>query len=405
MTRTVICLPVALVLILMLPASLGAQDQKHRLTSLDGGTVEHVVTGWDDSGLQVAGITDAVDPLNFRRMERLGVRVEPQEAAHYLHFVTGEDMAVSSVTLHEGTIQATWKYGEFELPVELIKGITLRSAPEGVSPLLFETTLRERAVQSDQLFAIQPGAEGQPPRLVPVQGVVIGMTADQVSFEFRGEVRPVVRDRVLGIRLASAEANRTGIWTVLMADGSSLPVRGVALEGSKANLKIDASRQIEVPWREVVRIDIRSDRLVYLSDLTPVEVREDPLLDIPRPWQRDRNVRGGPLVIGSDRFDRGVGVRSYARLVYDIDRQFQTFAATIGIDASTRGLGDCEFVVLADGREIFRQRVRGTDEPRPITLSVDGVRRLAIVVEYGEDLSLSDIANWADARLLKEAIR
>ena len=73
----------------------------------------------------------------------------------------------------------------------------------------------------------------------------------------------------------------------------------------------------------------------------------------------------------------------------------------IGIDDETNGRGDCIFLVLGDGKELFRARVTGTDEPRRIGVDIRGVRQVTLVVEPGEDLDLADHADWCDARMLK----
>jgi hypothetical protein len=88
-------------------------------------------------------------------------------------------------------------------------------------------------------------------------------------------------------------------------------------------------------------------------------------------------------------------------LTFDIRGEYDVLAATIGIDAETEGRGDCMFVVRGDGRELYRQRVRGSDEPRDIQLDVKRVRKLTLLVEPGAELDLSDHADWCDARLIR----
>ena len=100
-------------------------------------------------------------------------------------------------------------------------------------------------------------------------------------------------------------------------------------------------------------------------------------------------------------FDQGLGLAAGMRLTYDLDGDFELFTAMIGIDAETNRRGDCEFVVLGDGRELFRQRVRGRDEASLIKVDVSGVRELTIAVDPGKDLDISDHANWAEASLLQ----
>ena len=81
--------------------------------------------------------------------------------------------------------------------------------------------------------------------------------------------------------------------------------------------------------------------------------------------------------------------------------QYDFLNATIGIDDGTNGRGDCIFVVTGDGEELYRQAMRGGDRARDIKLNVGGIDQVALSVEYGNDLDLSDHANWGDIRLVK----
>jgi len=128
---------------------------------------------------------------------------------------------------------------------------------------------------------------------------------------------------------------------------------------------------------------------------------QEPILAPNRPWQADRTVAGQTLTLRKQTFDKGLGVASYSKLTYELPGQYETFAATIGIDDETAGAGDAVFVVLGDGRELFRLRATGKDAPHQLRLDVTGVRRLELIVEPGEQLDLADHADWGDACLIR----
>jgi hypothetical protein len=91
------------------------------------------------------------------------------------------------------------------------------------------------------------------------------------------------------------------------------------------------------------------------------------------------------------------------RLTYDLGGKYDEFKATLGIDSSLQGIGDCQFRVLGDEVELFSRRIKGTDEPYELSLDVRGVKELVLAAESGEGLNLADHANWADARLLRSS--
>ena len=108
------------------------------------------------------------------------------------------------------------------------------------------------------------------------------------------------------------------------------------------------------------------------------------------------------LTIGERKFERGIGTHAYSKLVYELDGEYQVFAATIGIDAAAERHGDCVFIVLGDGRELARERMTGQMPAKDLKLAIEGVQQLTLLVEPGEDLDLADLADWADARVIRQ---
>jgi hypothetical protein len=142
--------------------------------------------------------------------------------------------------------------------------------------------------------------------------------------------------------------------------------------------------------------------MVFLSDLEPVEARHQPIVTLERPWQADRSVGGRPLTLAGKVFDKGLGVASRSVVTFTNEGNYDLLAATIGIDGETEGRGDCIFVVEADGREVFRQRMAGKDQPQSINVDISGREKVSLIVEPGEDLDLADHADWCDARLVRK---
>ena len=101
-----------------------------------------------------------------------------------------------------------------------------------------------------------------------------------------------------------------------------------------------------------------------------------------------------PAVIMSERETRGVQI-----VGVDPAAEGISFLADAGIDGEfLKDEADGRIVI---GRELARQRMRGGEKPKPLNLSVAGVKRLTLAVEAGEDLDLADHADWADARLIR----
>jgi hypothetical protein len=158
---------------------------------------------------------------------------------------------------------------------------------------------------------------------------------------------------------------------------------------------------------DVVFLQSVGESSVYLSDLEAASYRHVPYLDVEWPYERDRNVTGGPLVVGGKRFLKGVGMHSASRLTYRLDKKYARFDAAVAIDDVADGRGSVTFGVylLRDGKltEAYKSEiVRGGEAPRAVSVDVSGADALTLVVDYADRGDEMDRADWLDARLVKD---
>lgn len=116
--------------------------------------------------------------------------------------------------------------------------------------------------------------------------------------------------------------------------------------------------------------------------------------------RRNQSVMGRAMTMGGRRYVRGIGTHAVSRVTYELPEGFRTFAATIGCDQEVWA-NSVVFVVMADGRELYRSPLMRRDTPVvDIEVPIQGVRQLTLVLEDGGDGINADHGNWADARLL-----
>lgn len=287
--------------------------------------------------------------------------------------------------------------------IPFAKLAAVRFHPVGTAPAaaeLFRAALKDRLPAHDVLVS-RGDAMGKPPR--SLRGTLIALDESTGSFRFGDRTRKFRVAKMYGVVLAvGVDAAPSYPATIEFTDGSRISGEVVSANGETVQLASSVGCDVEVALTDVARITLRSDRVVYVSDLTPTTERVEGRLHRPWPVRRDRSVAGGPLSIGGRTFEKGLGVHSRTELTYDLDRAYQTFAATIGIDDSVGQRGSVVFRILGDGVERFASGdVAGWDEAESIIVDVRGVSALTLLVEYGEGLDLSDHADWADARLIK----
>ena len=142
---------------------------------------------------------------------------------------------------------------------------------------------------------------------------------------------------------------------------------------------------------------------MYLSQLTPIRIKEQTALAPPQPYRMDRSCQGDPITIGAHRYRWGIGVHADSELTFRLAKAYKSFHAVAGIDGQCGDRGSVVFSVLGDGKVLYKSPVaRGSDaEPHEMSLPVAGVNELTLKVDSAGDLDLGDMANWAVAQVLR----
>src|SRR5262249_13658115 len=132
----------------------------------------------------------------------------------------------------------------------------------------------------------------------------------------------------------------------------------------------DPDVRLNVARAEITTIQVLNSNRLYLSQLMPVRVKEATTLAPPQPYRMDRSCQGDVLTIGKHSYPWGIGVHAESELTFRIGKTFKTFQAVAGIDSHSGAAGSAIFIVLGDGKELYRSPiVRGSDsEPREISV-------------------------------------
>lgn len=154
---------------------------------------------------------------------------------------------------------------------------------------------------------------------------------------------------------------------------------------------------------EIARVQVLGGKVQYLSQLQPVQVSERTILAPPQPYRMDQSAQGDAIRIAGKRYLWGIGVHAESELTFPLDGRFTEFRADIGLASRDDDRGSVTFLVLGDGRELYRSKTITAAEPQPIevTLPVKNVKRLTLKVTNAGDLDLGDAANWGSARVLR----
>jgi hypothetical protein len=118
--------------------------------------------------------------------------------------------------------------------------------------------------------------------------------------------------------------------------------------------------------------------------------------------RRDQLIDGSVLTLGGESFEKGLAIHSRTLISYRLTKEFRRFQARTGVDERFRGTANLQLVITGDDRILLSREVRGSDPPFDIDLDMSGVRRLKVLVDFGQDRSdAGDHLLLCNARLTK----
>jgi len=246
-----------------------------------------------------------------------------------------------------------------------------------------------------------------------LEGLVQNITADVVQFEFNDQVIDVNRAKLAGVVYYHPSGRELPDPVCKIDDefSSAFMAKSLQTEADSVQLTTVAGAKLSFPLDSVTRFDFSSGKIAYLSDLEPDRADWTAFFD-PGPlsenltrWnlhRRDKNFDGGELKLHGKKYSKGLAIHSRTLLAYRLSGKYTQFLAKAGIDESVGEAGHVELVIRGDGAELFRGPISGKDEqPTELNLDVTDVRRLTILVDFGEGGDIADHLDLCDARVKK----
>ena len=288
-------------------------------------------------------------------------------------------------------------FGTAKLPANAVR--YARLAPVDAKVQLEWLKLTEKETKKD-LLVIRKGD-----KLDFVQGVVGDIDATSVKFLLGEDLVPVKRERLYGIVFAPLRqpvvAAKIGLTLV---SGDRLQARTLTLNESAAQLTLAGGGELSIPRDQLRIVDFSAGKVRQLANWEPRDLQYVPYFDIVWKYRANRGPEGGPLRLGNKTYGRGLCLHSRTTMKWRLEGEYRRLQGIIGIDEAsdpTGQLGDVQLKILGDGRELLSTSVKGTDDPRPLDLDVNGVRDLEILVDFGEELDIADWLSLAEVRVIK----
>lgn len=285
------------------------------------------------------------------------------------------------------------------VPVESLLALLLNPPSDASAQEAILARLRDEPRKSEVMLTVNDDRQ---------VGGFLGLESRKVRFQRENGPPEIDRARVAALEFDPAVANypepKGAFPVVTFLDGSRLGAKSLKLESGQVVAETRFGATLRVPIANLARIHIQNGRVAYLSDRKETDAVFIGYLGSHRKsYGRDRTADGRTLKLGGEPFDRGIGTQSRTLLAYRLAPGDKRFQATVGLDDRAGALGSVVFRVLVDGKERFASpAMTGRDGPKSVDVDLSGARLLILATEFGERGDVQDLADWAEARIIRE---
>ena len=395
-------LVIAFVLFVMtFPVSVAeARQVPCRVETLDGGNLTvQLAEIRNDESMVGQGLPDG-----FKLSQALAIDFQRPITANAivgaeLLLVNGGRLRASEMQIQNESITFASKTVLGPLPLEVVRALVWKNDPR------VQATIEALLPDNDQVVVATDDGT------TVVIGLLEGVSADKVQLNYQDKSRTIGREKVLAVVLAKLNADSTigqaALARVQLTDGSTIVGSLRRFTPTECEIALSGSASIKVSPESISRIEVQSNRLAYLSDMTPIEVEQRTLFGAAREWQRDRNMAGESLSLREPatkqtvEFRKGFGTKAFTRLAFENADEFNRLMGMVGLDPGMGGQGDCEVSVRGDGIELWKSRLNSESPTQFVDLEIGGMGKVELIVHPGEQFDLGDFVNWCNPRFLR----
>ena len=381
--------------------TLNGESVNGTLVSLDNESIKIEIPGQD---LRVIPL------LNLRTLRTETEAAPDPESSIAVTLGDGSVFPVRDFVQKDGEATVTnASLGKFTVPARAINFVLMKRQSEG----------SDIAKEWQELIKTPPTADlvvfRRDDALDYLDGVIHEVGEENLDFGHEGERISPRRSRLEGLIFFHGPGNkqRPRLFQIVDHLGGKWHVATAAMDGEAVIITTPAGAKVRMSLNRISSIDFGSSNTTYLSNMKIERVEWRPFLQFGPissfQLQRfgpkmDQSLSGGPLELDGRVYRKGLALHSRTEISYRLTDDYKTFRTVAGLDRRNIGKvgGVAELVVLADGdRELFRGELKVDTPPTPIEIKLDDVRRLTIIVDFGDENDIGDHVILGEARLTK----
>ncbi|XAL98636.1 NPCBM/NEW2 domain-containing protein [Phycisphaeraceae bacterium D3-23] len=328
-------------------------------------------------------------------------------------------LATSDATRLTGKLdELTDENVTFTVPVNEERSLTVTLRLEQLAELWAvdaDPTQVDRSDESETDDTAYVRDRNNPGNVLTVPGTLVGLDAEKLHFDYRGQVRHINRDRVIGLVLNSADRPRPDApgfhQTLHLKTGQVFPGTLVSLDAQRIAFALDGAADgaepITLPRADVFMIRNELGRVLDMTAIAPTAVEEVPFFNHVIPYRTNTAFDGQTIrLYDGNEYARGFAVHSRNRLHYRLDGAYTRFTAGVGLLKPDGRLGNVTARVIGDGKVLWEQANIDADAGKvEVDADLTGIERLILEVDFGEGQNVGDRAAWVDPQLIRDAVQ
>jgi hypothetical protein len=380
-----------------------AADALRQFHPVDGKPNAAAITKVDTDGTLHVSADGKSSKLKADDFVRWGSFVDAQRGPQILLAPDGLIVADEVHIEGERLIAPSAVLGDLKLPFESIAGILFRPPSDPQRRDALYARIRETSGETDRVVLTNGDELTGTIHGLQLESLTLETEAGKVAIETGRLALVVFNPALLSKPRSSRESSLLGF-----RDGSRLTAS--KLSGEKTlSITLAGGLEFSVEMDQLAALQPMGTSVSYLSDLKPISYRHVPFLSLQWPYKMDRSANGNQLRVAGEVYPKGIGLHSAARLTFDLPSGADKFAAELGIDDETAGLGSVVVRVLTDDgsgkwKAAFTSPViRGGEKPTPVEVPLSDAQRLTILVDYADHGDQQDHLDLLNARVTTSA--
>lgn len=397
-------------------------------TRLDGTTVSGDLRQWTTDELV---LTTPTGDQQIPAHKLVSLRCAPvanspptEKNIGSVELIDGSILPIKSIRIHHSNATLTLATPQptsdkpLTLPISQISVMRLRQLDGPLATQWDE--MRRQNLANDVIAVLKKDGKS----LDYAEGVMGDISDDKIEFKLEGETQRVDRAKIAGAIYYRPDRRVKEEPSASVQSRSGLRISAAHLELKDSLLELTTAGGVKLTWPmdDISLADFSAGKLMYLSDIEPASTIWKPFVSLPASAtlaaeygqpRRDKSAFGGPLTLlmkegdsaaaqaAARTFAKGIALRSRTEIVYRLPAGFQRFITMAGIDPATAAAGNVRLTIFGDDRMLVESELTGDQPPQPIQLDIANVKRLKIVVDYGQNLDTGDWLNLCDARIAK----